>query len=106
MDNPGIREIALSQSGGGLDATFSDIRALADSCRFADCSHQREPGCAVLRAVADGQLEPARLESYRKLQRELGYVRARSEKSADRVERERWKGVAMEIKRMHKRKKR
>jgi ribosome biogenesis GTPase len=106
MDNPGIREIALSRSGDGLDATFSDIRALAKACRFADCSHQREPGCAVLRAVADGQLEPARLESYRKLQRELGYVRARSEKSADRVERERWKSLAMEIKRMHKRKKR
>jgi ribosome biogenesis GTPase len=106
MDNPGIREIALSQGGGGLDATFADIRDLAGFCRFADCSHQSEPGCAVLQAVADGELEPARLENYRKMQRELEYVQARSEKSADFVEKERWKGVAMEIKRMTRRKKR
>ncbi|WP_242652985.1 ribosome small subunit-dependent GTPase A [Pseudodesulfovibrio hydrargyri] len=106
MDNPGIREIAFSQGGDGLDATFSDIRELAESCRFADCSHRREPGCAVIQAVETGVLSQARLDNYRKMQRELDYVRARSEKSANCVERERWKDVAMEIKRMHKRKKR
>ncbi|WP_319581622.1 ribosome small subunit-dependent GTPase A [uncultured Pseudodesulfovibrio sp.] len=106
MDNPGIREIAFAQSGDGLDTTFADIRALAESCRFADCSHGHEPGCAVQRAVDSGELSQARLDSYRKLQRELNYVQARDEKSADRVERERWKGVAMEIKRMNKRNKR
>jgi ribosome biogenesis GTPase len=106
MDNPGIREIAFAKDGDGLDATFADISELADHCRFADCSHQHEPGCAVLHAVETGELAQARLENYRKMQRELDYVRARSEKSADCVEKERWKDVAMEIKRMTKRKKR
>ena len=104
MDNPGIREIAFSHSGDGLDATFADIHELAKACRFADCTHQHEPGCAVLRAVDTGGLAPARLENYRKMQRELDYVRARSEKSADCVEKERWREVAMRIKRMNKRK--
>jgi ribosome biogenesis GTPase len=106
MDNPGIREIALAGDADGLDSAFADIRALAASCRFADCSHRQEPGCAVLQAVDDGGLEPARLENYRKMQREQGYARARAEKSANRVERERWKDVAMEIKRMNRKKRR
>ena len=105
MDNPGIREIAFPKSGEGLEASFSDILGLAESCRFANCSHQHEPGCAVLHAVDSGALSQERLDNYRKMQREMGYVRDRNEKSADRVEKERWKDVAMEIKRMHKRKK-
>ena len=105
MDNPGIREIAFSKGGDGLEATFSDILELAGACRFADCSHRHEPGCAVLDAVASGELSKTRLENYHKMQREMGYAQARSEKSADYVERERWKDVAMEIKRMNKRKK-
>jgi ribosome biogenesis GTPase len=105
MDNPGIREIAFSHSGDGLGATFSDIQTLAESCRFANCLHQHEPGCAVLHAVESGELSQARLENYRKMQREMEYVRARSEKSADYIEKERWKDVAMEIKRIEKRKK-
>ncbi|WP_207262001.1 ribosome small subunit-dependent GTPase A [Desulfovibrio sp. Huiquan2017] len=106
LDNPGIREIALSKDGDGLDATFADIRELADHCRFADCSHRHEPGCAVILAVDTGELSPARLENYRKMQREMSYVRARTEKSADCVEKERWKDVTMEIKRMNRRKQR
>ncbi|MEF2232340.1 MAG: ribosome small subunit-dependent GTPase A [Pseudodesulfovibrio sp.] len=103
MDNPGIREIAFSQGGDGLEASFADILELADSCRFADCSHLREPGCAVIHAVESGALSPERLENYRKMQREMDYAQARSEKSANCVEKERWKGVAMEVKRMYKR---
>jgi ribosome biogenesis GTPase len=106
MDNPGIREIAFSQGGDGLDATFADIRELSGQCRFADCSHRHEPGCAVLHAVESGKLPQARLDNYRKMQREMAYVRARSEMSADSVERERWKDTAKEIKRMNKLKKR
>lgn len=105
MDNPGIREIAFSRSGDGLEAAFADIEALSASCRFADCAHQREPGCAVLQAVACGELSPERLESYRKMQREMEYVQARSEKSADFIEKERWKDITGEIKRINRRKK-
>ncbi|WP_461210784.1 ribosome small subunit-dependent GTPase A [Desulfocurvus sp. DL9XJH121] len=105
MDNPGIREIALAKGGAGLEATFSDVLELAESCRFADCSHQHEPGCAVLRAVDSGELSQARLDNYHKMRREMEYAQARSEKSSDCVEKERWKDVAMEIKRITKRKK-
>jgi len=103
MDNPGIREIAFPKGGDGLEAAFSDIRDLAESCRFVDCSHQHEPGCAVLHAVDSGELSQARLDNYRKMQREMEYAQASSEKSADRVEKERWKDVAKAIKRMNKR---
>lgn len=105
MDNPGIREIAFSKGGVGLETTFSDIQELAESCRFANCSHWHEPGCSVLHAVVSGDLSQARLDNYRKMQREMEYVQARTEKSADCIEKERWKNVAMEIKRMNKRKK-
>ncbi|EGB16057.1 GTPase EngC [Pseudodesulfovibrio mercurii] len=106
MDNPGIREIAFAGDGAGLDAAFADILELAESCRFADCTHRHEPGCAVLRAVDTGILPPERLDNYRKMQREMDYVRARSEKSADYVEKERWRDRAMEIRRITKRGKR
>lgn len=104
MDNPGIRELAFfGAEGDGLDATFPDIQALSESCRFADCSHTCEPGCAVLQAAGAGELPSHRLESYHKMKREMAYARARTEKSADRVEKERWKNIALEIKRMKKR---
>ena len=106
MDNPGIREIAFSKTGDGLEATFADILELAQGCRFTDCAHLGEPGCAVLHAVASGELPQERLDNYHKMRREMDYVRARNEKSADYVERERWKDVAMEIKRMNRPKRR
>lgn len=106
MDNPGIREIAFSKSGDGLEATFADIQSLAKSCRFANCSHRHEPDCAVRNAVDSGDLPQKRLDNYLKMQRELEYVQARSQKSADCIEKERWRDVAMEIKRINKRKKR
>ncbi|SME97995.1 ribosome small subunit-dependent GTPase A [Desulfovibrio gilichinskyi] len=100
MDNPGIREVSFYADGDGVDTVFSDIQELSGLCRFADCSHMREPGCAVLKAVENGELPLSRLESYRKMKREMEYVSARSEKSADRIEKERWKDVTLSIKRM------
>jgi ribosome biogenesis GTPase len=70
IDTPGMRELQLTDAGEGIDAVFADIVALAGKCRFADCSHDSEPGCAVQAALADGTLEPARFERYRKLARE------------------------------------
>lgn len=104
MDNPGIREIALSGDGEGVDTAFPDILDLAASCRFSDCTHEHEPGCAVLRAVENGDLAPDRLESYRKMTREMGYLADRAEKSANRVEKERRRDIALHIRRMDKRK--
>ncbi|MDD3312003.1 ribosome small subunit-dependent GTPase A [Pseudodesulfovibrio sp.] len=94
MDNPGIREVALYLDGDGVEKSFADIAELAEGCRFADCSHESEPGCAVLRAVELGRLPPERLESYRRMEREMRYVAERRDKSANRVEKERWKPIA------------
>jgi ribosome biogenesis GTPase len=66
-----MRELGLADSDGGLDTAFADIDALATTCRFSDCAHDREPGCAVRGAIDDGSLDPARLASRRKLEREL-----------------------------------
>ncbi|WP_147822578.1 ribosome small subunit-dependent GTPase A [Salidesulfovibrio onnuriiensis] len=104
LDNPGIREIAFHEAGSGMENAFADIAEQALMCRFGDCSHQNEPGCAVLRAVESGEISRERLESYRRMRREMDYVSARSHKSADRVEKERWKDIAMLQKEMKRRK--
>lgn len=70
IDTPGMRELQLADAAEGIAATFDDIEALATECRFSDCAHQGEPGCAVARAVDDGTLDPARLARWRKLKRE------------------------------------
>jgi ribosome biogenesis GTPase / thiamine phosphate phosphatase len=77
IDTPGMRELALSDGGDGLDAAFDDIEALAAGCRFNDCAHEHEPGCAVQAAIADGSLSPERLRSRRKLDRELASLERR-----------------------------
>ncbi len=104
IDNPGIREIGLWDDGGGLDAAFPEIESLAKTCRFHDCSHTCEPGCQVLDKVRSGTIRPDRLDNYQKMKRELAYLSDRQQKSADRVEKERWKGVALKIKAMKKQK--
>ena len=71
LDTPGMRELQLWADEEALDATFAEVTALAAECRFADCSHVREPGCAVRAALDSGVLAEERWESYRKLQREL-----------------------------------
>ncbi len=68
LDTPGMRELALVDAD--LDQTFTDITELAQACKFNDCTHTHEPGCAVQAAVADGRLAKARLTSYQQLQSE------------------------------------
>ncbi len=77
VDNPGIRELHLWLADDGLQDAFADIAELAAHCRFADCGHETEPGCAVQAALADGSLAPERWESYRELERELAELEAR-----------------------------
>jgi ribosome biogenesis GTPase / thiamine phosphate phosphatase len=71
LDTPGMRELQLWADESALEETFSDVAALAGQCRFSDCAHGSEPGCAVRAALAEGTLPAVRWESYRKLQREL-----------------------------------
>lgn len=72
IDTPGMRELGLWDAAQGLEDAFEDVERYARRCRFADCRHEREPGCAVRAAMAAGELDPARFESYRKLQAENG----------------------------------
>jgi ribosome biogenesis GTPase / thiamine phosphate phosphatase len=71
VDTPGLRELQLWESDEGLERAFTDLSELAEHCRFADCRHESEPGCAVQEAIRSGELSADRLESYRKLEREL-----------------------------------
>ena len=71
VDNPGMREVHLWLADEGLDEAFADVTALFEACRFADCRHETEPGCAVREAIAAGDLAPERWESYRALRQEL-----------------------------------
>jgi ribosome biogenesis GTPase len=73
IDTPGMRELQLWDTGESVAGAFSDIELLAEGCRFRDCQHAAEPGCAVLAAVKDGTLPETRLESFRKLQDEQAF---------------------------------
>ena len=82
LDTPGMRQLGLWDAGSGLGETFDDVSSLAAGCRFADCAHEREPGCEVLAAVAEGRLDPDRLASYRKLLRELRHLELKTDARA------------------------
>ena len=93
LDTPGMRELQLWDADEGLGATFADVDAFAAECRFADCAHEREPGCAVRAALTSGALEQDRFESWRKLERELENLRIRQDgrlRSEARKERRRF----------------
>lgn len=74
IDTPGMRELKLWEAGDSLDSSFQEIETLAEDCRFRDCTHKNEPGCAVRQAVDSGELEEGRLHNYFKLQRESAYL--------------------------------
>ena len=73
LDTPGMRELQLADCDDGINATFSDIAAWAEQCRFGDCQHDSEPGCAVQNAISRGELDARRLSSFRKLIREQAF---------------------------------
>ena len=85
LDTPGMRELGLWDSDEGVSATFADIAALARQCRFNDCAHAREPGCAVREAIGNGELTVDRFEGYLKLNRELAWL-DRKENPQARIE--------------------
>ena len=86
IDTPGMREIQLADMADAIDDVFADVQALAKECRFGDCRHGSEPGCAVQAALAAGNLEAERLRRYGKLQAE---DRRNSESIAERRHRDR-----------------
>jgi ribosome biogenesis GTPase len=94
VDTPGLRGVQLWDAAEGLDRAFADVEALAGRCRFRDCAHVSEPGCAVLAAVDDGTLDVRRVESHRKLERELRRLAAKQDARLRSAERNRWRAVA------------
>jgi ribosome biogenesis GTPase / thiamine phosphate phosphatase len=82
IDTPGMRELQLWDTGESVAGTFADIEAIAVDCRFRDCRHASEPGCAVMAAVGAGTLPPGRLESFRKLQAEQKHQAAQQDERA------------------------
>ena len=101
IDTPGLRGIGLIDADGGIAATFADVEELIARCRFNDCSHSSEPGCAVLAGVEEGRLPLRRLESWRKLQREMAWMATRSDARL-RAERSReWKQRSLHSRRAH-----
>lgn len=101
VDTPGIRELQLWDDQS-MDQTFADVAELAQSCRFGDCAHEREPGCAVVAAHEAGTLPAERLASYRKLQRELLHLRLKQDKRAAAEQKRHYKQMTKSYKQMSK----
>ncbi|HEY6099272.1 MAG TPA: ribosome small subunit-dependent GTPase A [Anaeromyxobacter sp.] len=100
IDGPGIRELKLWDAAG-IGEAFEDVSAIAGGCRFGDCAHEDEPGCAVRAAVEEGKLDPVRLESLRKLEAEARAARLRRGGAEARAEKQRWRAVARDIRRFY-----
>lgn len=102
IDTPGIRELQLWDAEDGISQTFKDIEELAESCKFNDCTHANEPGCAVRKAISEGILDKSRFENYIKVQKEQEYLISRQTQSAAKVERNKWKAIHKQIKYLNK----
>jgi ribosome biogenesis GTPase / thiamine phosphate phosphatase len=96
VDTPGLRVIG-PWAGEGLDAAFGDLEELAADCRFRDCRHGGEPGCAVQEAIDAGALDEERLDGFRKLERELAFIEQRGDPRAQAEERRRWRAVSRDF---------
>lgn len=93
IDSPGMRSVGMWDIDEGLADAFSDIEALANECRFSDCAHDSEPGCAIQAAILDGTLLASRLESQQKLEREWAVTARKVDHAARELERRRWKAI-------------
>jgi ribosome biogenesis GTPase / thiamine phosphate phosphatase len=98
IDTPGLREAQLWEGEGALGDIFEDIEELALRCRFSDCAHASEPGCAIKASLADGSIDAARFQSYRKLQRELRAIAAKTDARIRLEERRKWKQISIAAK--------
>jgi ribosome biogenesis GTPase len=93
IDTPGMRELGLWNAEEGVEVTFADILEIGAGCRYRDCTHQSEPGCAVIAAVEAGNLKPERLENFQRLQREIEHTKRRADARQANPKR-RWKDIS------------
>lgn len=98
IDTPGMRELQLYGTGDGLYDAFEDIYEYASQCRFSDCQHETEPGCAIHRALAEGSLVEDRYESFKKLQKEASYISRKANLQEHLEEKKKWKKINQELK--------
>lgn len=98
VDTPGLRELQLWGDQTSLTGSFPDVERLAANCRFSDCAHEQEPGCAVQEAAETGELPAERLASWCRLRRELAFLERKADGSAARAERQQWKSIAKQQK--------
>lgn len=101
MDTPGLRELQLWDADEGISQTFADIESLAAQCRFGNCGHDGEPGCAVQAAVDSGALDAGRLENWRRLQRELEFLRRKTDPDARQNKKQRIKQLMRGVNKMY-----
>ena len=93
IDTPGVREVVAAITMEAVDGGFADVAELARGCRFSDCSHDGEPGCAVADAVADGSLEPSRLAAYDAARRDAAWNERRADKAAQAALRKQYRAM-------------
>lgn len=96
IDTPGMRELSLSDHSDGLETQFADVEAWASQCRFSDCKHETEPGCAILRALDSGELLWERWENYQKLEAEVRFALRKQDKALASEEHKRWKKISQQ----------
>lgn len=101
IDTPGMRELGLLANETSLDLGFPDIASLAAQCRFGDCRHEQEPGCAVRQALDEGRIPAGRWVSYAKLQREARHHALEADSSAQRAEKQKWRAIHQASKRLY-----
>ncbi|KAA3606904.1 MAG: ribosome small subunit-dependent GTPase A [Calditrichaeota bacterium] len=93
IDTPGMREIQIWEGSEGLEKTFADVEEFAMNCKFSDCKHESEPNCGINEALRNGNLDEARLKSYKKLQREIAYQERKQNEGLHKNSKNRWKGI-------------
>jgi ribosome biogenesis GTPase len=101
IDTPGLRELGLWESAEGVEAAFEDVETIATRCRFTNCRHENEPGCAVQEAIDNGELEAARLAGYHKLVREQAHFARQQSVRAQAEERRRIKSATRLLRDFH-----
>lgn len=102
IDTPGMRELQLWDQGESLYSSFQDIEEYSLNCRYRDCTHRSEPGCAVIHAVENGDLENSRLQSYFKLQKELAFIERKTNTQARLADQRKWKQISKGLKKKYK----
>lgn len=93
IDTPGMREFQLWENNDSLDSSFKDVEELSNACKFNDCQHNHEPGCAVQEALDTGSLTADRYENYLKLKKELAFLERKMDRAAQAKERNKWKNI-------------